>query len=77
MPGRDAYLDGLLGMVIAATASGGVVLSLIDRPAGQTSVVAHTSAPYVQAAPTPVGAPETGPAGRSSVIGSPKVWSRN
>ncbi len=49
----------LLGMVIAATASGGVVLSLIDRPASQTSVVAHTSAPYVQAAPTPVGAPET------------------
>lgn len=49
----------LLGMVIGATASGGVVLSLVDRPVSQTSAVARTLAPPVQAAPTPVSAPET------------------
>ena len=48
----------LLGMVIGATASGEVVLSLVDRPASQTSAVARTLAPPVQAAPTPVSAPE-------------------
>lgn len=48
----------LLGMVIGVTASGGVVLSLVDQPASQTSAVARTSAPPVRAAPTPVSAPE-------------------
>jgi hypothetical protein len=49
----------LLGTVIGATASGEVVLSLVDRPVSQTSVLAHTLAPPVQAAPTPVSAPDT------------------
>ena len=49
----------LLGTVIGATASGEVVFSLVDRPASQTSVLARTLAPPVQAAPTPVSAPET------------------
>ncbi len=48
----------LLGMVIGVTASGGVVLSLVDQPASQTSAVARTLAPPVRAAPTPVSAPE-------------------
>ena len=49
----------LLGTVIGARASGEVVFSLVDRPASQTSVLARTWAPPVQAAPAPVSAPET------------------
>jgi hypothetical protein len=43
----------LIATAIGATAGGGVVLSLIDRTAGQTSVAARTLVRPVQSASTP------------------------
>jgi hypothetical protein len=48
----------LLATAIGATAGGGVVLSLVDSSDSQTSMAAHTLAPPVMAARTPVSARE-------------------
>jgi hypothetical protein len=49
----------LVATAVGATAGAGVVLSLVDRSAGQTSLAARTLVHPTQAAPTPDSAPQT------------------
>lgn len=49
----------LVATAVGATTGGGVVLSLIDRSAGQTSVAERTLVRPMSAASTPLGAPQT------------------
>jgi hypothetical protein len=49
----------LIATVVGATAGGGVVLSLVDRSAGQTSVAERTLVRPVSSASTPLSAPQT------------------
>ena len=48
-----------MATAVGATAGAGVVLSLVDRSAGQTSVAARTLVRPIQAAPTPDSAPQS------------------
>jgi hypothetical protein len=49
----------LAATAVGATAGAGVVLSLVDRSAGQTPVEAHMFVRPIQAVPTPDSAPQT------------------
>ncbi len=49
----------LVATAVGATAGGGVVLSLVDRSAGQTSVAERTLVRPMPAASTPLSAPQT------------------